>query len=103
MIDDIEISDIPGAALVGSLLTAIGDIILFSGDIVIASIGALLGNVEIVGSMISAIGRAASESGFMSAGVADQLTVVGVLLLAGGLAWRALRVLSRDIQKRITS
>ena len=100
---DIELSDLPGGALIGSIVAMIGDIILFSGDIIMASLGALLSNVEIVGSLISTMGRAASESGILSAPVADQLSVAGIFVLLGGLGLRAVRIIKRDISKRINS
>lgn len=100
---DIDKSDIPGAGFVGSLIAVIGDIILFSGDVIIASLGALLGSVEIVGSLINLLGRFVDESGLMSSGAADQLILIGMILLLGGLAWRALRVIGADVKQRIKS
>jgi len=100
---DIDLTDLPGGALIGSIVAMVGDIILFSGDIIMASLGALLGNLEILGSLISTIGRAATESGILSAPVADQLSIAGIMLLLGGLAYRALRLITKDVSSRIQS
>lgn len=99
----IEKSDIPGATLIGSLLGIIGDIILFGGDVIVASVGAILSSIELFATGIQLIGRAGEESGLLAQSAADQLVLIGVILLLGGISWRAIRVISRDVQKRIQS
>lgn len=98
---EIEKSDIPGAALVGSTLALIGDLVLYGGDLIAALLLGLVGNIELLAPTIQLFGRFGSESGILAESTADLLIVGGIALLLLWTGYRLLRATFGTVQKRL--